>query len=111
MKKMLLLLCFMMAFIFVKAQSQYFCKSTVQTSTDSWTYKVWKDPSWSASGAIQINITQYYTNGTVTSTGWQRFVNGQDAGFTGSATYAVIEIRIVSLLGTVQYQFQVTNNC
>ena len=112
MKKMLVLLLLMVAAIGVKAQSQYFCRATVQTSIDSWNYKVFKDPSWTAPGAIQINITTYTYGGGSRTTGWLGFVNGQNAGSVGNAGYSVIEIRVVNFLtGAVLYQFQVTNAC
>ncbi|WP_111594469.1 hypothetical protein [Chitinophaga dinghuensis] len=112
MKKLLILLFLLVAAVSVKAQSEFFCRTTVQTSVDSWNYRVWKESFWNAPGTIQINVTQNYTGGGSSSTGWQPFTNGMTAGTVGLGTSAVIEIRILHLLtGAVLYQFPVTNVC
>ncbi len=112
MKQVLLVVAMMFLSAFCFAQSQFFCKTSTQTSIDSWQYRVYKAPDWSSPGPIQINLTFHPVFGSPTSTGWQPFTNGQVAGGTGNGGYTTIEIRIVHIItGNILYQFEVTNYC
>ncbi|NIG55743.1 hypothetical protein [Chitinophaga sp. Cy-1792] len=111
MKKILILLLLVVASVAVKAQAQYFCKSYVQTSSDSWSIAVNKDASWSARGPIEYRVT-IYTNTGATIGSWQPFYSGQVIASSGLGGTAVIEIRILNLLtGAVLSQFEVTTTC
>ncbi len=95
------------------AQSQFFCKSSVQQNIDSWAIVVHKSPDWFAPGPIQYRTTTYNQGTGVSTTGaWMPFSSPQTVGFMGlGGGVSQIEIRILRFNGSVYSQFFVTNNC
>ena len=109
MKKLTLLVVMLCSFT-AFSQSQHFCKKAVQTSINSWSYRVFQS-NYPMMGFVQINVTTYSMWAPPSSTVWQPFISRGTYGGVGYGSSCVIEIRIGNEFSGITSQFVVQNTC